>query len=436
MQNSLTRDVTSTFLHGLETARSLGATAAKLIFHHEEEADCAFEAGRLKETGGRERLSYKVEVIVGGRTGASSGNRLDALPATIERAVDLARVGAIAHFDSYPVPGDVVPVKTHSQRTLEFTRERMIDDCRQMSDALNAHDSSLWIRCSAERLESEALVMTTSGLCHSSMRTYWRLGAYVKRTRGSDVLTAYYDRKWCDVNHLYDPVAIAETVITELRHSEHTVEPPVGRVKACLSPRALGWMLSPILMGASGRRVYEGTSPLAGKRGKQILAPALTIIDDPHRDYASGARAIDDDGVPTRRQTIFENGVLRTFLYDLETAHQAGTSPTGNNECSPYWPVVFPGDRPSAELLADIDDGLYVSNLLGFGMGNVIDGDFSCGLALGYRIRNGQVAGRVKDAVVSGNLYELFGRDAQLSSDLDYSGCFPHAVVEGLSVNA
>ena len=131
-----------------------------------------------------------------------------------------------------------------------------------------------------------------------------------------------------------------------------------------------------------------------------------------------------------------EKGVLKRFLYDLDSAGLAGVEPTGNAGCSPYWPVVMPGGRTSAELLAEIDDGLYVVHMIGFGQSNIINGDFSTNIGLGYRIRNGEIVGRVKDTMIAGNLFELFAGNVRFSSDVNYTGQYPHAVLEEVTVSS
>jgi PmbA protein len=204
---------------------------------------------------------------------------------------------------------------------------------------------------------------------------------------------------------------------------------------AYLPPETLARILRPVFMGTNGRNVAKGDSPLAGRLGEQVLAPSLTIMDDPHQDYASGARAIDNNGIPTRKQTIFERGLLERFLYDLDSAGLAGAEPTGNNGCTPHSPRILPGDRPSAGLLADIEDGLYLRDIIGFGQSNIINGDFSGNIGLGYRIKNGEIIGRVKNTMIAGNLYEILKQNVLLSSDMEHEGRYPHVVIEGVSVS-
>jgi PmbA protein len=146
---------------------------------------------------------------------------------------------------------------------------------------------------------------------------------------------------------------------------------------------------------------------------------------------------MDDDGIPTQRQALVTRGVLQKFLYDLDSARLAAAAPTGNSNCAPYYLEMQPGTRPSSELLRGIDDGLYLTeNFIGFGQSNMLNGDFACNLGLGYRIEKGEIVGRVKNTMISGNLYELLDGTVELSSDLDFEGSLPSAVIEGVSVSA
>lgn len=436
MRTSMTDIMKDHFQQGLDTAKRAGANAAKLTFYHGEGIKCRFEAGRLKDTGAREAVSYSIEVLVGRRRGNTSGNSLERIDDMIERAVTLAKIGSVAHFETYPVPDRLEKVRTYSERTLTLSREKMIEGCQEMVDLLRAYNPDLFVECSANRSESEQLLVTSGGVCHTARRTRWHLGASVQRTLDTDMLFAGYGRTWLDLNAFYDPSGIAEKIITDLRRAERIFESPKGRVIVYLPPEALARMLLPLFMGTNGRNVAKGDSPLANRLGERVLAPSVTIYDDPHQDYAAGARVIDNNGVPTRKQMIFHRGVLERFLYDLDSAGLAGTQPTGNNGCNPHSPRVLPGGQSSEELLSGIEQGLYICDLIGFGQSNIINGDFSGNVGLGYLIKNGKTVGRVKNTMISGNLYDVLRQNVLVSSDTEYEGRYPHVVIEGVSVSA
>lgn len=410
--------------------------AAKVSFSHGESTSCIFESGRLKRTGLNESYSFSIEVIVAGKRGGASGNRMEQLDQLVERALTLAKVGSAAHIDKFPTPAEYTKVKRHSERTLSLTRDRMIADCQKIVDALKSYNSKLHISAGASLSESEGVMITSGGVCHTSRQTGWGLHGGAQRTDGTDIMMAGYGRGWGDLNELYDPDEIIRRTLWDLKMSERQAEPPTGHVQAYFPPEHLWMFYRPVAMGINGRNVAKGDSPLAGRLGQQVLADSLTIIDNPHVDFSGGGAELDGSGIPTKKQTLFDKGVLQRFLYDMDTAGLAGAEPTGNNGCGAYYPMISPGTQSSEELLRSIDDGVYIKSLIGYGQGNIINGDFSCNIGLGYRIKNGEIIGRIKDTMMAGNIYELFGRNVRLSSDMDPEGRTPHGVIEGLSVTA
>jgi PmbA protein len=434
MRTPLDNALEDRLVRAVERVCRAGAAGARIAVRHGEMADCTFESGRLKNTGAGESLACTVDVVADGRRGTVSGNRLDTLDTMVEQARALARMGSAVHFNAWPAPGATTPVATRAESALALDRDRMIEAGQTIVDALKAYDPDLYIMAGAGRSETEGLLVTSGGVRHAVRRTSWSLGGGVQRTEGTDILHAGYGRSWGEMNAFFDPAAVAGRVLTDLRRAEETVPPPAGAVTAYLPPEALSAFLRPVVMGVNGRNVAKGDSPLAGRLGERVLAETLTLVDDPHVDFAGGAASLDGDGVPTRRQAIFEKGVLRRFLYDLDSAGLAGAAPTGNGGCSPHWLCVAPGTEPSDALLASIEDGIYVKSLIGFGQGNIMNGDFSCNLGLGYRIRNGAVAGRVKNVMIAGNIFDLFRENVRVSADTDYDGRLPHAVVEGVHI--
>ena len=433
MKNSMADALRDRLAGGVDLALSLGATAAKLRFSHSEGISCKFESGRLKNTDARETFGYSVSVLLDGKLGVTSGNDLEGLEEMVRRAATLAGAGSAAHFDAYPAPGDFTPVKKHSERTLGLTRERMIADSQLMVDRLKDYDAEMDINAGAGRGESESLLVTSGGVCHSSRSTNWSIGAHVQRTEGTDMLFAGHGRGFADLNEFYDPDYVADKVLWQLRLGEAITEPPTGPIKVYVPPETLPMFFWPINMGLNGRSVAKGESPLKERLGDQVLDPCLTIVDDPHREWKG--RELDGDGIPTRKNVLFDGGTLKMFLYDLDSAGLAGTEPTGNDGCSPHNSIVTPGEVSSEELLASVDDGIYILGLLGFGQSNIVNGDFSANVGLGYRIRDGKIVGRVKNTMVAGNIYECFKQNVRLSSDVDPVSLMPHAVVEGVTAS-
>ncbi len=223
---------------------------------------------------------------------------------------------------------------------------------------------------------------------------------------------------------------MANSIITDIELAQTTISVPSGKWNILLHPYMAGDFIRPLMLGINGLNVERGNSPLKGRMGEQILAETLTITDNPHINFSPGAHMIDTDGIPTRKHTLFKNGVLQKFLYDLNTAGLAGTEPTGNLACFPYYPVMEAGEISFKDLVNNIDRGIYIKSLLGFGQSNMINGDYSSNIGLGYLIDKGEIKGRIKNTMLSGNVYEQLKRTVTLSKDTDYTGRMPYLLFE------
>jgi PmbA protein len=219
------------------------------------------------------------------------------------------------------------------------------------------------------------------------------------------------------------------------------------------TPEGLSVIVTPFEQALSGKSVLQGVSPLAGRIGEQVADPRFSITDDPLLDGRPGSRPFDDEGVPSARLPLVADGVLRGFVYDLETAARAGARSTGHGARGTFtkpgigYTNLLIGSSAGGEkgggsrelgggLLSGITDGLLVDDLIGVGQGNVIAGAFSHPVALAYRIRDGAVVGRVKDAAVAGNVYDLLKRIGGLGDDGRWVGSrwSPSLLLEGVSV--
>jgi PmbA protein len=158
------------------------------------------------------------------------------------------------------------------------------------------------------------------------------------------------------------------------------------------------------------------------------------VWDDPLQDLQPSARRFDDEGVPARRVPLVERGVVREFLYDLQTAGLAGRQTTASAHRSltsqpqifPTALMVEPGTASFEELLHGIDEGIVVEQMIGAGQGNALGGDFSGNVVLGYKVERGQITGRVKNTMVAGNVHQLLKEITAIGGDARWVGAALH----------
>ena len=423
-------------LDALEQARKLGASAASIAYSHSQSSDISFEANRLKEGAASESQYFNVSVVVNHRGGNASGNNPDKLPEIVKSACELATFGAVAHFDEYPPPAKAFAnPKTYSPDVKEYTTDRQVADCQELVDRMLAEDDSLVCGAGADTSECELMMAHTGGFKSAVNVSRWQLYGGCQKTTGTDMLFSGYARSWGEMNPLfYNKDEILKEIFFDLRHASRIVKTESGTLPLIIPPFAISRFLGPIAGAINGLNVAKGTSPLRDKLHTQCFATNLSILDNPHIDFSGTAVAYDGSGIPTQKRMLVENGVPNLFLYDYDTACMTGNAPTGNAGSAPYSMLVSPGTESHDSLIKSIKRGIYVRRLLGFGQTNMANGDFSANLSLGFLVEDGEIVGRVKDAMISGNIFELLKGEIQFSSDIDPYVMQPYMIMPGVNL--
>lgn len=198
------------------------------------------------------------------------------------------------------------------------------------------------------------------------------------------------------------------------------------QVPVVFDPDMSASLLRSVCGAVSGSAIYRGASFLVGKLGQQVAAPGLTVIDDGRIPGGLGSRPFDGEGLPTRRTVVIENGVLASYLLDTYTARKLEMASTGNASRSlgqrpTVGPMNFytrPGDVPPDEIVRSVDRGLYVTEMIGFGV-NLVTGDYSRGAA-GMWIEKGELAFPVEEITIAGNLKDMLRDIEMIGNDLEW----------------
>jgi PmbA protein len=291
----------------------------------------------------------------------------------------------------------------------------------EVVERLRVHDPEMQVDVSVSKDVEQVTLLNTSGLEVEHRRTFFSIDIEAIRTRGDDI-TILWDSAASHAVGEIDPRAMVDRLLERLRWAETTAKVESKAMPVVFSSMATLCLLLPLSEGLDGRYVYEGASPLAEKLGQQVLDRRFTFVDDGRLDLAALSAPYDDEGTPTTKKSLVEDGVVRQFLYDLKTAAQAGVLPTGNGfkaqgfrdrgfhlppVITPTTQLVLPGDTSLDELLRGLDEAILVGNVIGLGQGNILSGEFSNNVSMGFLVRNGEVVGRVKNTMIAGNVYEL-----------------------------
>jgi PmbA protein len=217
---------------------------------------------------------------------------------------------------------------------------------------------------------------------------------------------------------------------------------PTQRVPLVFAPEVANSILGAIMGAINGNAVYRSSSFLAGKLGETVAGSNLTIIDDGTIPGGFGSAPFDGEGLPTRRKTVLNQGVLTSYLLNTYSARKLGLRSTGNASrglagspgisCANFY--LEPGQKTPEEIIAAIPKGLYVTDLIGHGV-NIVTGDYSHG-ASGLWIENGELSYPVEEITVAGNLKEMLHNISSIGNDLIFRSAVacPTIVIEGMTI--
>jgi PmbA protein len=375
----------------------------------------ALESVKLVETTGR-----ALRVIHEGRVGFSTTTDLADVKTLIQNALQSARFGGPAPF-AFPARQPAASVQCFDPEVEGMDVAQMITLGEEVVERLKAGDPGLQVDFSVSKSVEQITLLNTSGLEVEDRRTFFNLGIEAIRTRGDDILILW-DSASSHAAREIDPPVMVERLLERLRQADTIARVETKAMPVVFTSLATLCLLLPLSEGLDGRSVYEWASPLAEKLGRQVLDPRFTLVDDGRLDLAALSAPYDDEGTPTARKPLIEDGVVRQFLYDLKTAALASASPTGNGfkaqgfgdrsyhlppTIMPATQLVLPGDTSLEEMLRGLDEAILVQDVIGLGQGNTLAGEFSNNVSMGFLVRKGEVVGRVKNTMIAGNVYEL-----------------------------
>jgi len=390
-----------------------------------EKTTVEYEANQLKTCTVAETKGTAVRVIRKGQLGFAASSDDTAIDKLAANALESATYGDKAQFsfpDSRPAP----IVRTFDKAVADLPIARLVEIGREMLDLILPVEPNLRCNVSLERSLVSASIRNQKGLDVSFKTSPLSLGLEIDCIEGDDVLILY-DQLGTTIWEK-DYLDFARRLVEKLKKASTITSIKPGKMPVLFAPTGTLALGLPLSQGLNGKEVYKGTSPMAGKIGEKLFDEKVTIIDDGTIDGKFASASYDDEGVPRRRNMLIEKGVLKSFIYDLKTAAQSGVETTGNASRGLFNPpessftnlVIQPGETPLKDILASIDEGILVEDLLGLGQGNIISGAFSNPLALAFKIEKGEIVGRVKDLSIAGNIYDLLKNVGAVSQEAQW----------------
>ncbi len=399
-------------------AQAAGADAADAVLVGGTSLSVQRRLGQTERLERSEGRDLGLRVFVGKRSAIVSSTAVDpaGFAALAERAVAMARVvpeDPYSGLADEAIFVDAGPLDLHDPA--EPTAEDLI------ARAAAAEDAALAVPgvTNSEGAEAgfgltEVTLVTTAGFSGRYVRSSHSISVTALAGSGTGMQRDYDYSSAVHLADLEDAAGLGHAAGEKAVARLNPARPATRKLPVVYDPRVASSLLGHLAGAINGGSVARGTTFLRDSLGKRIFAAGIDIVDDPLRVRGLRSHPFDGEGVPGAERLLIEDGVLTTWLLDTRSARQLGLRTTGHAQRGTGGPpspgpsnlFVRPGPLSPAELMSDIREGLYVTELIGMGV-NGITGDYSRGAA-GFMIRNGALAEPVAEITVAGHLSEMF----------------------------
>jgi PmbA protein len=430
----------------ISRAHRAGAEAADAVMVEAVSLSQSQRLGKLETLERSEGRDLGLRVLIGQRQACVSCSDLkrDALDEAIERAVAMARTVPEDPYCGLAEPGqfatqwpdlDSDDPREPSPQELIARAVACEDAARAVEGVTNSQGAEAsWSRGRIALAASNGFSGSYAGTSHS-------IGVAVLAGEGLGMERDYDFSSKVYAADLDDPATVGRRAGEKAIRRLNARQAKTGRYPIVFDPRVANGLLRSFAGAINGHAVARGTSFLRERMGEAVFAAGIEIVDDPRQRRGLRSKPFDAEGIATERRLLIEDGVLQGWILDLHAARQLGLETTGNASRgtgappSPSATNLFmqPGTLSPAELMADIAEGFYVTEMMGQGV-NMITGDYSRGAA-GFWIENGEIAYPVSGVTVAGNLKEMF-RNITPANDLElrYGVDSPTLRIEGMTL--
>jgi PmbA protein len=430
----------------IQSARAAGADAADSLLVESVSANVSYRLGKLEDVERAESADLGLRVFVGQRVAfiSSTDFSRDALDTLPRRAVAMAKLAPDDKFAGL-APSDRLARDIPAldlEDAAEPSAETLIERARAAEGAALAVAGVTNSEGGSASFSRSAVALATSaGFFGRYTGTSHGVGVAVLAGEGTDMQTDHDSHSARHAGNLEAPEKVGRSAGERTVARLNPRKVPSQAVPIVYAPRVSNGLLGHFTSAISGSSVARGVSFLKNRMNEKVFSDGITVIDDPHRIRGLRSKPFDGEGVANARRALIEDGVLQTWLLDCASARQLGLQTTGHAARGTGGPpspsstnlYMEPGLVSAEDLIADIRNGFYVTELMGMGV-NGVTGDYSRG-ASGFWIENGKIAFPVAEVTIAGNLKDMFAH-VTAANDLEfrYGTNAPTLRVEGMTV--
>ena len=417
----MTTDLLSLLDDCIRRARAAGADAADALAYDSQSLSVSRRLDKPERVERSESRDLGLRVFVGQRQAmvSTSERTPSALADLVERAVSMARAVPEDAFCGLADPSQLA--RSWPELELADPSEPSPESLMAMTQEAEASAMAVQGVTNSEGADagwgrSDIALVASNGFAGCYSRSSWSVSVAVLAGEGTGMERDYDYSSTVFASDLRSAADIGRSAGERAVKRLNPRKGPTSTLPVVFDPRVSNGFIGALAGAISGPSIARGTSFLKDRLGTQLFAAGINIVDDPFIVRGLRSRPFDGEGVAPARRAIVEDGKLTTWFLDLRSARQLGLVTTGHAargagsapSPSPSNLALMPGAKSPAELIAEIESGLYVTELMGMGT-NGVTGDYSRGAA-GFWIEKGQLAYPVSEMTVAGNMKDMFPR--------------------------
>ena len=425
----------------IDTAISQGATDADCVLSRSRGVSLTRRLGKDETIERYEDFDTGLRVFIGNRVASVSTNENSeaALKEVATRAIEMAKItpkdefGMIADsktLELFPLNTSVT-IDSYDQNEPDInlirSRASEVEDV-----ALNVTGITNSDGADASWGEGETLLMTSNGFFGHSKRSNHSVSVVVIAEKDGKMERDYDYSSKVYGEDLKKPELIGLKAAENTLARMGAIKPVTGKYPVVFGPRVARSISGHISSAIKGSAIARKTSFLKDMMHEKIANSSINMIDDPFLKRGLGSRLFDREGLGCSKRLMIKDGVLQGWFLDLASAKQLNMKPTGNATGTSNF-MIMPGDITPENLIKEISDGFYVTDMIGSSV-SMVTGDYSRG-ASGFWIKDGQLSHPISEATIAGNLKEMFMTLKPANDvDLSYSVTSPTLLIDGMTI--
>lgn len=404
----------------MDYALKNGCQASRVSLYNGSSCDIEVRNMKIDRLQQASENGLTIHLFVDGRFGSFSTNRLDKqeLEKFIKDGIETTRFLAEDKARTLPDPalyykGNGTDLQLLDPKFDKIDPNEKVTLAMSVCDEIMDKDQSV-IAASASYSDSKSFsyMVASNGFEGETANSSFGLNSSISIRGEGDARPESY---WFESSLFYDTLikkGIGTKALERVLRKLGQKKVASGKYQMILDNMNSSRLLSPVVEALSGSAIQQKNSFLLDKLNQKVLGSKMTLIDDPHQPKAAGARYFDREGIATRKMSIFDQGVLKTYFIDTYSGNKMEVKPTIS---SPSILTMKQGNNSLESLIASVNKGILVTGFNG-GNCNSTSGDFSYGVE-GFLIENGKTTQPISEMNVTGNMITLWNNLAEVGND-------------------